>query len=355
MPDGSRASPSRSARFARMVPSDRLRIDVRLTPCDPFELTAGEHRRLVAEERRVRTRTLAVRQHRVGARLVAEFHGEDPSVATPVATRLPSGIIAVSEHAKAPEVARAAADRHVHAAAANAVDIAPGDVEAAIAPDRLRDRPRERLGGARRRLEATRRRRRRDGAPRLRIRAVGRARRGRGISATTFRTACRRGSPGSRSCPTLAMRSIACATSPCGFVARTAATRSSRTRSASSMRYECLSATTSSRLIRRSLSMRSIANWLRRPRRGGGKYARHLRGIERRTHVGEVRRVVLVVHVAAGWIQHLRQRIERDVCAPRVARTPNRNRDAVAAARMRQRREATHSTGSRCSLRGRRR
>src|SRR5689334_3283564 len=67
---------------ARAVALHRLRVDVVRQPGDGLQLVPREHRRLIAVERRGIRRALAVREHRVRARLIlAELDGEDPSVA----------------------------------------------------------------------------------------------------------------------------------------------------------------------------------------------------------------------------------------------------------------------------------
>src|SRR5215467_5387513 len=121
-----------SWRFARVVSLYNLCIDVLLVPRDGLELSAGEHRRLVREIGGVRVRALAIRQDRVGTRLlIAELHGENPAVG---AGRLELAVrrLAIRQYADATEIARAAADRDVHVPAANAVDVAPRDVERAV-------------------------------------------------------------------------------------------------------------------------------------------------------------------------------------------------------------------------------
>src|SRR4051812_29586303 len=127
-----------------MVLLDRLRLDIRPCPSDAFELPAREHRRLIREERRARIRTLTVREHGIRARLISELHRENPPVG-PRRLELPVARGSVREHAEAALVARAPADRHVHAPAAHPMHIAPRRIERAIATLRLVRRPLERV------------------------------------------------------------------------------------------------------------------------------------------------------------------------------------------------------------------
>src|SRR5262245_27940996 len=77
----SRYPPPRLPLLPRALPNDGLSLDLRVCPRGGLQLTAREHRCLIAEEGRLRFRAFAVGEHGERLGLVAELHREDPSVA----------------------------------------------------------------------------------------------------------------------------------------------------------------------------------------------------------------------------------------------------------------------------------
>src|SRR6185436_4508432 len=129
---GARVAPptfeTRLGHLARAILLDRLGLDVAFAPGNRLELSTREQLRLVGVVWRRFARALAIGQHRVRSRLIAELDGENPSVG-PRRDALAVGIIAVGDHAKTPEVPGASADWNVHITAAHAMDIAPLGIE----------------------------------------------------------------------------------------------------------------------------------------------------------------------------------------------------------------------------------
>src|SRR5678815_4330197 len=165
---GARVAPptfeTRLGHLARAILLDRLGLDVAFAPGNRLELSTREQLRLIGMVWRGLSRALAIRQHRVRTRLIAELDGEDPSVGSR-RDALAVGIIAIGDHAKTPEVPGTSADRNVHIAAAHAMDIAPLWIELTIATLRLLDGGAKRRGRRTRKSQAAWRRRRRAGLP----------------------------------------------------------------------------------------------------------------------------------------------------------------------------------------------